>query len=123
RVLPFVGTRQPTLQSARLGPDGLDTNRALPPYIDELLDDGDGTVPRLSAIPIEFSEAYYDTFVAERHGGLQRNPGCLDDVLTRIEQMQVVGLGDIRDAGIAPESAHAPALSIDVDDVYLPGDG
>jgi len=60
----------------------------LPAWIDPLLAGGDGTVPRLSAIPIELSDAYRDSFVPERHGSLQRNRSVLDDVRGRLEQMQ-----------------------------------
>ncbi len=48
-------------------------SRAIPAWIDPLLQDGDGTVPRLSAIPIELSNEYRDTFFAERHSSLQAN--------------------------------------------------
>jgi len=42
-------------------------SRQLPAGIDALLGDGDGTVPYLSAIPIELSHEYREGFIAERH--------------------------------------------------------
>jgi len=94
----------------------------LPAWIDPLLAGGDGTVPRLSAIPIELSDAYRDSFVPERHGSLQRNRSVLDDVRGRLEQMQVRGLRAVRGPGENPAVAERPAISLDVDDLYLAGE-
>src|SRR5260370_37650548 len=73
-VLPVVGTDQSTLQSASLDEGGLLVcSRQMPLGVDPLLDWGDGTVPRLSATPIELSNAYpQHSFVIERHDSLQR---------------------------------------------------
>jgi pimeloyl-ACP methyl ester carboxylesterase len=122
RVVPVVGTRQPTLQSAELADGYLRAGRELPEGIDELLGDGDGTVPRLSAIPLELSEEYRDTFVPERHGSLQRNVVVLADLRGRLEQMQVTGLGAIRGPGLSPEAAERPAISLDLEDLYVTGE-
>jgi hypothetical protein len=75
-------------------------------------------VPRLSAIPIELSEEYRETFVAERHSSLQNHPGILDDLRGRLEQMQVVGLGDIRGPEISGAAERRAAISVEVDDAY-----
>src|SRR3989442_5952433 len=73
KLLPVVGVKQPTAQSAELVDGRLTVSHELPDGIDRWFGDGDGTVPRLSAIPIEMSEEYRDTFVAERHSYLQGN--------------------------------------------------
>ena len=118
-TLPVVGTRQPTLQSARLSGAKLTSSRALPPDIDPLLDDGDGTVPRLSAIPIELSNAYRDTFRPERHSSLQNHGGVLEDIRDRIIHMQTTGLRAIRGPEESRDLGDRPALSVDLDDLYL----
>lgn len=121
-IVPVVGTRQPTMQSAVLAEGRVSVGLELPLWIDPLLADGDGTVPRSSAIPIELSDAYRDSFAPERHGSLQRNGAILDDIRGRLEQMQVRGLREVR----APEESHAaaeqPAIALGLDDLYLGGE-
>jgi pimeloyl-ACP methyl ester carboxylesterase len=120
RILPVVGTRQDTGQSAVLSDGQITVGTELPDGVDEALGDGDGTVPRLSAIPIELSEEYRDTFVAERHATLHCNPGVLVDLRGRLEQMQVTGLGAIRGPEIDEQAPLRPAISVQLDDLYLP---
>jgi pimeloyl-ACP methyl ester carboxylesterase len=68
--IPVVGTRQPTKQSAKLL-DGTVTVSAEPlKGIDPQLSGGDGTVPRVSATPIELSDDHRETFRPERHSSL-----------------------------------------------------
>jgi Lecithin:cholesterol acyltransferase len=121
-IVPVVGTCQPTLQSAVLDGGHLTTGPELPGWIDPLLADGDGTVPRASAIPIELSEAYRDSFVPERHGSLQRNPSVLDDIRGRLAQLQVRGLREVRAPEESPAAAQRPAIALELDDLYLPGE-
>jgi hypothetical protein len=122
KILPILGTRQPTMQSASLVDGRLTTSRVLPEWIDALLSDGDGTVPRLSAIPIEMSEEYRDTYIPERHGSLQRNPEVLNDIRGRLEQMQVRTLREIRGPEISLTAEERPAISLDLDDLYVRGE-
>jgi len=122
QVIPVVGIRQPTNQSAELLAGRLTVGTGLPEGIDSLLGDGDGTVPRLSAIPVELSEDYRQSFFAERHGSLQRNGTVLAHVRGIIEQAQVVGLKEIRGADVDPRAADAPALSVALDDLYREGE-
>lgn len=118
-LLPIVGIRQLTNQSCELVNGGLSVSRNLPVGIDPLFRDGDGTVPMLSAIPIEMSEEYHDTFFAERHGSLQCNDTILNDLLGRLQRMQAVGLETIREPKIRREIALSPAISLDLDDLYM----
>ncbi len=120
RVLPVIGTRQDTRQSAVLRDGRVAISSELPDGVDEALGDGDGTVPRLSAIPIELSDEYRDTFVAERHATLHCNPAVLVDLRGRLEQMQVSGLGAIRGPEIDEDAPQRPAISIQLDDLYVP---
>jgi hypothetical protein len=122
-TLSVVGTGQPTLQSARLSRSGLAVSRDLPAGMDPLLDRGDGTVPRVSAIPIELSQAYPShSFVAERHSSLQR-PAILEaHLLERLVQMQATGLQHIRGPLVRSAMEGKRALSVDIDDLYLDGE-
>jgi hypothetical protein len=121
-IVPVVGTRQPTMQSAVLA-DGRVTAHPQPPdWMDPQLADGDGTVPRASAIPIELSDAYRDSFVPERHGSLQCNRSVLDNVRGRLEQMQVRGLREVRAPEESPAAAERPAIALDLDDLYTTGE-
>ncbi|SET39266.1 lipase/acyltransferase domain-containing protein [Geodermatophilus poikilotrophus] len=118
-LLPVVGTRQPTMQSAVLAAGRVTVGPEVPAQVDPLLADGDGTVPRASAIPIELSDAYRDSFAPERHGSLQRNRAILDDIRGRLEQMQVRGLRALRGPGESPAAAERPAIGLDLEDMYL----
>jgi pimeloyl-ACP methyl ester carboxylesterase len=124
KIVPVVGTRQPTLQSAKLEGGRLTVGREVPrlPWFQAELSDGDGTVPRASAIPIELSDAYRDTYRAERHGSLQNNLPVLDDLLERLTQMQVSHLRAIRGPEISMAAAGRAAISLDLDDLYLTGE-
>jgi hypothetical protein len=122
KIVPVVGTRQPTLQSALVSGKCLTTSRDLPGGIDELLGDGDGTVPYVSAIPIELSDEYRESYIPERHGSLQKQPQVLNDLYNRLRQMQIQGLAAIRGAAITPQVAERPAIALDLEDVYLPGE-
>ncbi|UCD57690.1 MAG: lecithin--cholesterol acyltransferase, partial [Candidatus Hydrogenedentota bacterium] len=68
KLLPVVGTYQPTFQSALLTNDGVKPIRT---YKGQQMLGGDGTVPRLSATPIELSNAKAEVFVACPHASLQ----------------------------------------------------
>jgi pimeloyl-ACP methyl ester carboxylesterase len=122
KVLPIVGTRQPTAQSAVLEHGCLTISRELPEGVDPLLADGDGTVPRVSAIPIELSKEYYNTFVPERHSSLQCHTGMLDELCERLKQMQVRGQEAVRGPEIYPDVAGWPALALYLDDIYVNGE-
>jgi pimeloyl-ACP methyl ester carboxylesterase len=69
-IHPVVGLTQATIQSARRRADG--TVELLQTYEDEDLD-GDGTVPRVSATPIELDDRAIDqgVYAPERHASLQ----------------------------------------------------
>jgi pimeloyl-ACP methyl ester carboxylesterase len=83
RIHPIVGTGQDTNQSAHRDGDGVKMIRML----DGRDWSGDGTVPRVSATPIELSNEGREMFAATQHGCLQN----ADVVLTQFEGM-VTGL-------------------------------
>ncbi len=76
-IHPIIGTFQPTNQSARRSGE---TVQILREYRGEDRD-GDGTVPRDSATPIEFKHEEGAMFASERHASLQN----LDAVLVQLE--------------------------------------
>ncbi len=119
KIIPIVGTQQPTMQSVSLENGQLLMNSTLPSGIDSELGSGDGTVPYLSAIPIELSQEYRETYIAERHGSLQNNPRVLQELRDRLKATQTQSLKDIRAPEISPTAAERAAISLGLDDLYL----
>jgi hypothetical protein len=107
QIHPFVGIRQPTAQSARLEGETISILR------DYGGDDqgGDGTVPRVSATPLELSNQGREVYVATRHAALQNADPVLDQLWGVFS-----GLGMDLAAYFA---LHNIRLSLDLDDVYL----
>jgi pimeloyl-ACP methyl ester carboxylesterase len=114
-VVPIAGVQQPTLQSAVLENGKLSASEDLPAVLRNRPDlgDGDGTVPQVSAIPIERSKNFDNFFIAEQHGSLQNQKQVLDNLQNCLELSQF----DL--AGVkAPQSA----IGISLDDLYLSDD-
>jgi pimeloyl-ACP methyl ester carboxylesterase len=105
RIHPIVGMFQRTSQSARVTDGGLEI---LHEYRGED-QDGDGTVPRVSATPLELSNQQREVFVADRHGSLQN----ADPVL-----VQMAGLLSGIDLDLSAYYALNTRLSLDLDDAY-----
>lgn len=76
------------------------------------LGDGDGTVLKVSAIPIERSENLDNFFIAEQHGALQNQAQVLDNLLNTLRVSQF-SLSEVRKA--EPQTA----ISLSLDDLYL----
>ncbi|GIL03618.1 MAG: hypothetical protein BroJett031_01380 [Betaproteobacteria bacterium] len=109
RLVPLVGIEQPTLQSARVSGTEVELLRSLEGHDDA----GDGTVPRVSATPIELEGQEREIFAAEMHGSLQNGDGTL----ANLKGMLLAPKTDLRKL-----RAELPtALSLDLDDVVLPG--
>ena len=121
KIIPIVGVRQPTLQSASLEDGRVVVSRQPPAGVPIELGGGDSTVPRVSAVPIELDQEYRDTFVAEKHAALQNNDHVLLQIAEAVKTMQGVGPA-LRGGDPAPALAAAPALSLDVDDWYAAGE-
>jgi hypothetical protein len=111
-LLPYVGTGQTTLQSAKLENGRVRMSDRLPRGFDPLYADGDGTVPTVSAVPIEMSDRWnHVNSLHERHGALLR-PDVLDGhLLDHLKGMQARGLSSIR--GHAMSESRGLALSVD----------
>jgi len=119
KIIPIVGTQQPTMQSVNLENGQLLVNCTLPKGIDPELASGDGTVPYLSAIPIELSEEYRETYIAERHGSLQNNPRVLEQLRDRLKATQRKSLGSIKGPEVSLAAVERAAISLGLDDLYL----
>jgi hypothetical protein len=105
RLMPVVGTYQPTYQSALLSRDVL---RPIETYRGQTMLGGDGTVPRLSATPIELSNAKAETFVACPHASLQNFDPVRVQVRAALEDI------DISEIKASP----VEAISLRMDDVF-----
>ncbi|MDA0179558.1 hypothetical protein OJ997_04565 [Solirubrobacter phytolaccae] len=107
-IRPIVGVEQPTLQSAVLRAGGLEMLRT---WNGEALD-GDGTVPAVSAVPIELSDLKQEFPAATAHASLQNADHVLRFVRTLLTEAR-----QYRFRAGAPVT-----VSLDVDDVYLAGE-
>lgn len=116
-TIPYVGTEQKTYQSALLLDEQLEVSWEVPPEIGNERDSGDGTVPRVSATPIEFDNNRrlnpYSRFVSEKHGTLQNNGSILLDLIQQLRILQFPEGEPIR--GISSQTA----ISLELDDLYL----
>lgn len=108
RIYPIVGIAQQTKQSARLAGgrvEMLETHkgRAL---------SGDGTVPQVSAIPIELSDTPNAMYAATKHGSLQNAEAVITNMAGILSGLDL-DLGSFR-----KPRTH---VAIEIDDVYLWG--
>jgi pimeloyl-ACP methyl ester carboxylesterase len=76
-IHPIVGIMQPTNQSARFR-DGAVTMVQSYEGVD---DAGDGTVPRVSATPVELSDQGSEIYAPDQHGSLQNAEGPLTQLV------------------------------------------
>lgn len=111
-TFPIVGGNQPTSQSAFRDGDGVDF---LETYKGQD-NDGDGTVPSVSATPIEQSQAKREMFAATKHASLQNADAVLAHIAERIPRLYL-DLGIFRS-----ETAGGIKLRLDIDDAYWPGE-
>ncbi|NET15303.1 MAG: lecithin--cholesterol acyltransferase [Okeania sp. SIO1H6] len=120
-VLPFVGTRQSTYQSASLIDGQLQMSYNPPSSLPPELADGDDTVPRISAIPVEMEyQDYYNTFFPCHHGEIQANKNVLDLLKERIGQMQSqIDLSGFKGAERSAKAEAQIAFNLSVKDLYL----
>lgn len=116
RIYPVVGVRQKTLQSAELVAGGqIVAGHGLPSKVDQAFDGGDGTVPRVSASPIELSKKHREIYFVEQHASLQNNQYVLNDMIERLRQMQVEDPTDVQawDDGLGGSGTRHPAFNHD----------
>lgn len=109
-LYPVVGTFQPTLQGARVSASGVEMLYSLPDGRDM---GGDGTVPRVSAMPIEERDHARAMFSSTSHASLQN----AFEVLAHVEGVltgQNINLSEFRNTrGLTPRN-----LSLHIEDAY-----
>jgi hypothetical protein len=119
QMIPVVGTRQPTNQSLRVAGGRLEPMRTST-IMDPALTHGDGTVPFVSAIPIEMSETYRDSFFTVTHGAIQNSPVVLEHLSGLLTRMQL-SLAQFKGVPSPKDPSLETALSLDVPDFVEAG--
>jgi Lecithin:cholesterol acyltransferase len=123
---PIVGVIQPTQQSAELIDGRLTTSGILPTWLLDRpnVSDGDGTVPQVSATPVQMGDLEMLSmvdYIAESHGALQNQPDTLLNLLKRIEAAQTASLEDVRGGveGVGSRGIRGlKGIGLDLDDLY-----
>ena len=105
---PYRGNRQPTSQSARLAHGRVEILRSW----NGEDPDGDGTVPKPSAVPIELSDMKQEVVVACRHASLQNSRHVLNQVRSYIADERRYRF----------RALPRVEVSLDVEDVFVGGD-
>jgi hypothetical protein len=67
---------------------------------------------------VDLDNEYRETFLAEKHGALQASPILLQDVMNRLQQMQVPHQ-PVRGPEVVVEGQ---GLSVEIEDSYLPSE-
>ena len=124
---PIVGISQPTLQSAEFVNGVINTSELLPTWLSDRphLADGDGSVPQVSATPVQMGDVEMLSmvdYIAESHGALQNQPNTLLNLLKRLQATQTASPGDVRggvEAVVPRGSRGVQGIGLVLDDLYL----
>lgn len=122
---PIVGVQQPTKQSVELIDGVITSSNILPAWLSDRshLGDGDGTVPQVSATPVQMGDldalSLVD-YIAESHAALQKQPDTLLNLLKRLQSSQSAPLTDVRGslAGIRGIRGRK-GIGLALDDLYF----
>lgn len=119
--VPLLGFGHSTINSATLTEDGLTVSNDLPAYLDPALSGGDGTVPLVSAIPIEYdNDRATLRYVNQQHGSLQADRRVLAaEIANRIRQVQA---GSEAARYALTERSAMPSLGLDHHRFWLEDD-
>lgn len=124
---PIVGVLQPTQQSAELANGKIKTYTKLPEWLAKdrsYLADGDGTVPQVSATPVQMKDIELlsiTDYIGESHGALQAQPDVLVNLLKSIQSTQHPDLTDVRGnlEGVARGVRRGvKGIGLSLDDLY-----
>jgi len=109
-IRPIIGVTQPTLQLGTVEPGRLRMDTKYPG--EEFA--GDGTVPQISASPIELDDRVNETavYLPEGHGSLQNAPSSLTQILGQLSTLK-------RDARFKEVGN---GLALTVDDIFSVGE-
>ncbi len=117
-LIPWVGTRQDTLQSASIVNGVLRTSYAPPFGLAAALADGDGTVPRVSTVPAALEGQRLERFAVERHGWLTNNETTLEPLLDTMLQVGAEAVPGNFHGTL--EATTRPALGLRLESVFYP---
>lgn len=121
QIIPFVGCSQNTFQSVELVDGKIQTSYELPTINNQKLDialaEGDGTVPRLSASPIELDGRLSVRYIVESHSCLQSNLQVFDDVIRLLEDTQNPNAPIRGELGLIQNQR--ATISLIIDDLYV----
>jgi pimeloyl-ACP methyl ester carboxylesterase len=115
-IFPIIGARQPTTNSAVFEEGKIFGSEYNPDWLEAELACGDGTVPRVSATPVDREQELREVFFAERHASLQCNDHVLFDLMERIMQMQAPHL-ELAQGGV---SLPLRTLTLAIEELYAP---
>ena len=124
---PIVGVQQPTKQSAELVNGVISVSEVLPTFLQDRshLGDGDGTVPQVSATPVQMKDlemlAIVD-YIAESHGALQNQPNILLNLLKGLQTAQTASLEDVRgslESVAKGKKSGVKGIGLSLEDLYL----
>ncbi len=110
-IVPIVGIDQPTVQSISLQGKQSIFLRG----VGTVEDDGDGTVPRGSATPLELHGKLREIYTSELHGSLQNNAAVMVNLRGLVTALDI-------DWRKFMSAADAITLSLDVDDLIEQGE-
>ncbi|MBW4509569.1 MAG: lecithin--cholesterol acyltransferase [Scytonematopsis contorta HA4267-MV1] len=109
--IPIVGRGQKTLQSASFSQGKLICDKKiLPPSVNSYLNDGDDTVPCVSAVPREWGRKL-PINIGETHGCLQENEVVLSLILNHLKERQTTRVRGPEDSSILTDETR-PFLSV-----------
>ena len=117
KIIPVVGTHQRTWQSVWYKDGQVTFSYGAPPIVGDALATGDGTVPRVSAVPLELSNDYRESFHPEKHASLQSNADLLSRLAATLVTTQSNRIDEVK-GGDPILEPHQAALSLAVDDLY-----
>lgn len=124
-IRSYVGLRQRTLECFTLQGSVLRESDGSPALVETSLAGGDGTVPRVSAIPVHLSDSLAETSVVEKHSVLQNNRFLTDDVCAVLSRLQSRSLSAIRGPGETSPLVGAgvgEAIALEVPDLVAAGE-
>lgn len=117
-IFPVVGTDQPTLQSAFVEHGQVQVSYHPPDVVRAVYAHGDGTVPRVSATPLELSGQRLETFYPERHAMLHNHQTALALLQHHLGEMQEEGIEAVQGAAPVDEAGLPPALRLELETLY-----
>jgi pimeloyl-ACP methyl ester carboxylesterase len=115
----FSGLDQPTLQSASLEGNTITAHEEVPAEWASYRQNGDGTVPYGSSIPLELSNDPRGAHaVSGRHAMLQSNDEIWRQMRLLLHRLQDQSLRDIEAVDTEPSAEEPPALQLRLDSLF-----